>query len=209
LQFVFYPAADHHQLVPMQHQLPQVALLPVRSPQARKAASIPASEYAPRPASPSSACARNWPGSQPHLQSRSRAPDPRSVRGTTDCCRWPPCRSAGAPRLLIKQLGIAAGMHQLRSPQSPVSVSSHEICCQLGWKSHPIVIMRRLLSSQPLCSSKPKHTGSNPAFALSWALGCPVDRSSTVFSAGKRGTAGYLILAAEACAFFRMAICPA
>src|SRR5437870_7558955 len=27
LQFVFHPAADHHQLVPMQHQLSQVALL--------------------------------------------------------------------------------------------------------------------------------------------------------------------------------------
>src|ERR1700730_5681416 len=29
----------------------------------------------------------------------------------------------------------------LCSPQSPVSVSSHEICCQLGWKSHPIIII--------------------------------------------------------------------
>ena len=36
LQFVFHPAADYHQLVPVQHQLPQIALLPVRCPQARK-----------------------------------------------------------------------------------------------------------------------------------------------------------------------------
>src|ERR1019366_9512291 len=36
---------------------------------------------------------------------------------------------------------------------SPVSVSNHAICCQLGWKSHPIIIMRRLLSSQRLWSS--------------------------------------------------------
>src|SRR5213592_667245 len=32
LQFVFHPAADHHQLVPMQHQLSQVALLAVGRP---------------------------------------------------------------------------------------------------------------------------------------------------------------------------------
>ena len=38
LQFVFYPTTDQHQLVPVQHQLPQVALLPVWHPQARKSA---------------------------------------------------------------------------------------------------------------------------------------------------------------------------
>jgi hypothetical protein len=38
LQFVFYPAANHHQLVPVQHQLAQIALLPVRHPQPRKPA---------------------------------------------------------------------------------------------------------------------------------------------------------------------------
>jgi hypothetical protein len=38
LQFVFHPAADHHQIVPVQHQLPQVALLAVRHPQPRKPA---------------------------------------------------------------------------------------------------------------------------------------------------------------------------
>jgi hypothetical protein len=36
LQFVFHPAADHNQLVPVQHQLPQIALFPVRRPQAWK-----------------------------------------------------------------------------------------------------------------------------------------------------------------------------
>jgi hypothetical protein len=36
LQFVFHPAAYLHQLVPMQNQLPQVALLPIRRPQTRK-----------------------------------------------------------------------------------------------------------------------------------------------------------------------------
>src|SRR5208283_647457 len=30
-----------------------------------------------------------------------------------------------------------------RSPQSPVSVSSQLTCCQLGWKSHPIIIIAK------------------------------------------------------------------
>src|SRR5258708_36595746 len=36
LQFVFHPAAYLYQLVPMQNQLPQITLLPVRRPQLRK-----------------------------------------------------------------------------------------------------------------------------------------------------------------------------
>ena len=36
MQFVFYPAANLHQFVPVQHQLPQIALLPVCCPQPRK-----------------------------------------------------------------------------------------------------------------------------------------------------------------------------
>jgi hypothetical protein len=36
LQFVFHPAANLHQLVAMEHQLPQVTLLPVQTPQLRK-----------------------------------------------------------------------------------------------------------------------------------------------------------------------------
>src|SRR5215813_1944197 len=53
----------------------------------------PVSECAPRPACPSSACARNWPGSAPHLRSRFRAPGPAPTRRTTGCFLSPPCQS--------------------------------------------------------------------------------------------------------------------
>jgi hypothetical protein len=46
---------------------------------------------------------------------------------------------------------IEFGMYQFPLPDFPVSASNHAICCQPGWESHPIIIMRRLFSSQRLC----------------------------------------------------------
>ena len=54
----------------------------------------PASECGPHPACPSSACARNWPGSAPHPRSRSGVPVPAPAPQTTDCSPWPPCQLA-------------------------------------------------------------------------------------------------------------------
>ena len=153
LQFVFHPAANLHQLVPMQHQLPQIALLPVRSPQPRKPAfhhqlqnvrCIPFVRLLL--AHVTGPDLRRI--SDPDLVPQILPP----VRRTTGCCPWLPCRSAPAPPVADKTPWRRPWHAPVSArPVSPVSVSSHAICCQLGWKSHPIIIMRRLLPSQRLC----------------------------------------------------------
>src|SRR6478672_10929865 len=40
------------------------------------------------------------------------------------------------------------------------------ICCQLGWKSHPIIVITKTPFFPASLILKPKHTGSDRAFAL-------------------------------------------
>src|ERR1700730_7339007 len=85
----------------------------------------------------------------------------------------------------------------LCSPQSPVSVSSHEICCQLGWKSHPIIIIegsflpsvfvlkQRLHGLESSLHSYP----INPCRALCAKLGGKVDSRSVYAEASTNASA--------------------
>ena len=116
MQFVFHLAANLHQLVPMQHQLPQIALLPVRSPQPRKP-----------PLNPQPQNVRRVPlvrlllahlaGS--HLR---RIADPDLVPQILDPLDQPLTVPRGFHTnhpLLIKHFAVTVGMYQLPFPAIP------------------------------------------------------------------------------------------
>src|SRR5437773_11448781 len=100
LHFVFHPAADQDQLVPMQHQLPQIPLLTVRCPQPPKApfhqqlqnvGCVPlVGLLLAHVTGPDLRC----------IPDPDCVPQIPSVPRTTGCCPWPPCRSA-PPRTVL------------------------------------------------------------------------------------------------------------
>ena len=79
----------------------------------------PASECGPRPACPSSACARNWPGSAPRPRSRSRPQILDQLHEPLAVARGFHADQHRRRQLLIEQLGIARGMHQPPFPAIP------------------------------------------------------------------------------------------
>jgi len=149
LQFVFHLAANLHQLVPMQHQLPQIALLPVRSPQPRKP-----------PLNPQPQNVRRVPlvrlllahlaGS--HLR---RIADPDLVPQILDPLDQPLTVPRGFHTnhpLLIKHFAVTVGMYQLPFPAIPCLAIQPTYLLPAGMEitsyNHHL---RRLLSSQRLC----------------------------------------------------------
>ncbi len=69
-------------------------------------------------------------------------------------------------QLLHKTASHPRSLHQLAFAHSPVSLSSQLTCCQLGWKSHPIIIICEGSFLPSVFVLKPQTTGSNRAFAL-------------------------------------------
>jgi|SRR5271165_2404245 len=90
-------------------------------------------------------------GAAPTAADRA-APDPEST--TAETALPPPVSEYGlhpaCPSSVCARNWPGSALHPRSrsrvpspSPVSPVSVSSHAICCQLGWKSHPIIIIAK------------------------------------------------------------------
>jgi len=133
LQLGLHLRANPHQLVAMDQQLPQILLFPGRSPDPRKPSS--SSNFKISAASRRScfccrtSAARIFAASPIHTSCPSARPSPQ----TTDSSRSTPSRSEQAQAIHGKTsplLPTHAPISFLRSRQ--FTVSSQQICCQLG-----------------------------------------------------------------------------